>query len=324
MCDHRLHMARFPTCTLVLLVACGGKTPPPPPPQQPAPVAIRAQPSAEEHHAEIVAEHRKIEEEQQDAFALACTAEPPHDKRCKPSCYEPAAADLRAGKKIAGAVEIQRLACKAGDGYVLVDGLAPELVAKPVRGRPPKAHKTGWQAPVEQAPLIPKLAKGDALVVTGAKFRDYHDPVTRETRECVVISELTHLRRPLDKCGGDNFGCEANGNNAAHGLDVIHFRLAEARTLQAANKSEPCQAAALEAIAVSRGMPRWRQYAKLNVKGWREVAAYRTRFDGILDEDTLFATAASLGSEAEAVFAACGGVSAKTTAEDEQSFHACW
>lgn len=317
-------MANRSSLVLLVLAACGGKTEPPPAPPRPAAVAVRTQPSEQEHHAEIVAEHRKIEEQQQDAFALACTEEAPHAKRCKPSCYEPAPADLRAGKKLAGAVEIQRLACKVGEGYALVDGLAPELVAKPARGRFPKPHKTGWQASIEHAQLLPKLAKGDELVVTGKKLRDYHDPITRETRECVVISQFTHLRKPLDKCGGDNFGCEANGDNAAHGIDVIHFRLAEARALQAANKPEQCQAAALEAIAVSRGMPRWRQYAKLNVKGWHEVAAYRTRFDGFLDEDTLFATAASLGSDAEAVYAACGGASAKTTAEDEQSFHACW
>jgi hypothetical protein len=310
---------------VVLFAACGGNSPPPPPPPSPAaPVVVRAQPSAEAKHDEIVAEHRKIESEQQDAFALACTEDAPHAKRCKPGCYEPAPADLRSGKKLTGAVEIQRLACKTGDSYVLVDGLAPELVAKPVRGRFPKPHKTGWQAPIEQAQLVPKLAKGDALVVTGKKLRDYRDMTTHETRTCVVVSEFTHLRKPLDKCGGDNFGCEATGNNAAHGLDIIHFRLAEARELQAANKPEQCQAAALEAIAVSRGMPRWRQYAKLNTRSWHDVAAYRTRFDGILDEDTLFATAASLGSDAETVFSACGGVSPKTVAEDEQSFHGCW
>lgn len=310
----------------LVLVACGGKSPPPPPPPAPppAPVAVRVQPSAEAQHDEIVAEHRKIETEQQDAFAIACTEEAPHDKRCKPGCYEPAPADLRSGKKLAGAVEIQRLACKAGDSYVLVDALAPELVAKPARGRFPKPHKTGWQAPIEEAQLLPKVAKGDVLVVTGKRMRDYRDMATHETRTCVVVSEFTHLRKPLDKCGGENYGCEATGNNAAHGIDVIHFRLAEARELQAANKHEQCQAAALEAIAVSRGMPRWRQYAKLNVKGWHDVAAYRTRFDGILDEDTLFATAATLGSDAEGVFSACGGASAKTVAEDEQSFHGCW
>jgi hypothetical protein len=303
--------------------ACGGKSEPPPPPR-PAVVAVRTQPSAEVQHDEIVASHRKIESEQQDALALACTEEAPHDKRCKPSCYEVAPADPRAGKKLSGAVEIQRLACKVGDSFVVVDALDPRLVARRARGRFPKPHKTGWQAPIEQAPLLPKLAHGDVLVVTGKRLRERADPVTHETRTCVTVSQFTHVKKPLDKCGGENFGCEATGNSAAHGLDVIHFRLAEARALQAANKPEACQAAALEAIAVSRGMPRWRQYAKLNTRGWHDVAAYRTRFDGILDEDTLFATAASLGSDAEAIYGACGGASAKTVAEAEQSFHGCW
>ena len=99
----------------------------------------------------------------------------------------------------------------------------------------------------------------------------------------------------------------------------------EARQLQAAGNNDGCQQAALEAIAVARGMPRWRQYAKLNVGEWPKNARYRTRFDGILDEDTLFADAQSLGAEAEAVFATCGGAAgAPTTAEQEQSFHTCW
>jgi len=309
---------------VVVVVACGGKTEPPPPPPRPAAVTVQQPPPAERQHDEIVAEHRKIESEQQDALALACSDEAAHDKRCKPSCYEPAPADPRAGKKLSGAVEIQRLACKVGDSFVLVDALDPKLTVKPARGRFPKPHKTGWQTPIEQAPLLPKLAHGDALVVTGTKLRELADPMTHETRTCVTVSHFTHLRKPLDKCGGDNFGCEATGNNAAHGIDVVHFRLAEARAAQAANKPDACQAAALEAIAVSRGLPRWRQYAKLNTRGWHDVAAYRTRFDGILDEDTLFATAASLGNDAEAAYSACGGATAKTTAEDEQSFHGCW
>ncbi|MEO6777241.1 MAG: hypothetical protein ABI467_30210 [Kofleriaceae bacterium] len=307
---------------VVFLVACGGKSTPPPP--APAIVAIRPPPSGQEHHDEIVAAHRKLESEQQDALALTCTEGTPHAKRCKPSCYAPETADPRAGEKLTGAVEIQGLACKDGDGYVLVDALDPELVVRPARGRFPRPHKSGWQAPIEQAPLVPKLAKGDALVVTGTRLRELTDPVTHEARSCVTVSHFTHLSRPLDTCGGEGYGCEASGDSAAHGLDVIHLRLAEARTLQAKARPEACQAAALEAIAVSRGMPRWRQYAKLNTRGWHAVVAYRTRFDGILDEDSLFATAASLGGEAAAMFAACGGTAAKTDVTDEQSFHGCW
>jgi hypothetical protein len=315
-------MATSLTYALVFLVGCGAKSEPPAPPPL-VPVVVH-KPSDEDKHDEIVASHRKIESEQQDALALACTEDVPHDKRCKPSCYEPAPADPRAGKKLSGAVEIQHLACKLGDSFIVVDALEPKLTAQRARGRFPKPHKTGWQAPIEQAPLVPKLAHGDALVVTGTKLRELTDPVTHETRSCVTVSHFTHVRKPLDKCGGDNDGCEATGNNATHGIDVVHFRLAEAHALQAENKSEACQAAALEAIAVSRGLPRWRQYAKLNTRAWHEVAAYRTRFDGILDEDNLFATAASLGSDAEAVYLACGGATAKTVAEDEQSFHGCW
>lgn len=314
-------MATSLSYLLVFLVGCGAKSEPPP---RAAPVIVHKPPSDKDKHEAIVASHRKIESEQQDALALACTEDAPHDKRCKPSCYEPAPADPRAGKKLSGAVEIQGLACKLGDSFIVVDALDPKLIARRAGGRFPKPHKTGWQAPIEQAPLVPKLAHGDALIVTGTKLRELTDPVTHETRTCVAVSHFTHVRKPLDKCGGDNYGCEATGNNAAHGIDVVHFRLAEARALQTENKPEACQAAALEAIAVSRGLPRWRQYAKLNTRTWHDVAAYRTRFDGILDEDSLFATAASLGSDAEAVYLACGGTSAKTVAEDEQSFHGCW
>ena len=92
-----------------------------------------------------------------------------------------------------------------------------------------------------------------------------------------------------------------------------------------ARKPAECQQAALEAIAVARGLPRWRQYAKLNVEHWTDHAAYRTRFDGTLDEDTLFAQAATLGAEAETVYTACGGAAdAPTTPVQEQSFHTCW
>ncbi|MEO8846176.1 MAG: hypothetical protein ABI591_04860 [Kofleriaceae bacterium] len=315
-------MATSLSYALVLLVGCGAKSAPPPPPR--AATVVVQPPSDEAKHDEIVASHRKIESEQQDALALACTGDAPHDKRCKPSCYVPASADPRAGKTLSGAVEIQHLACKLGDSFIVVDALDPDLTARRAKGRFPKPHKTGWQAAIEHAPLLPKLAHGDVLVVTGTKLRERTDPVTHETRTCVAVSYFTHVRKPLDKCGGDNDGCEATGNNAAHGIDVVHFRLAEARTLQAEHKTAPCQAAALEAIAVARGLPRWRQYAKLNTRAWHDVAAYRTRFDGILDEDSLFAAAASLGSDAEAVYLACGGASAKTAAEDEQSFHGCW
>jgi hypothetical protein len=108
-----------------------------------------------------------------------------------------------------------------------------------------------------------------------------------------------------------------------HGINVVHYRLFEARRFQAEHKDGECQQAAHEAMAVARGLPRWRQYVTLNTGQWKAAKRYRTRYDGILDEDTLFTMAIMLGKEAEQIYAACGGTK-KTTAADEQSFHTCW
>jgi hypothetical protein len=105
----------------------------------------------------------------------------------------------------------------------------------------------------------------------------------------------------------------------------VRYRVAEAQRLHDTGKTEDCQKAALEAIAVSRGAPRWRQYAKLNVDQWDKRNLYRTRFDGLLDEDTLFTTITTLGGDAQRVYESCGGpANAPTTVEQEQSFHTCW
>ncbi len=316
---------------LLVLAACGSSSPPP---VAPAPavavVAVTPPPSEQEQRAQIVAAHRKIEEEQQDAFAATCGDAEAHP-RCMPSCYAKEPADSRAGKKPGGALEIQHVACKPFDGadyaVAIVDELdRAKLAVRAARGRVPAAHKTGaWQAEVENA-LATGLPRGDAIRVTGA-WRDVVHPLTKEHLRCVAVSQYTRaVHHALDACGGDGaIACEATGNAAAHGINVVHYRLAEARALQAANKPTECQEAALEAIAVARGLPRWRQYVTLNVAKWVAHAGYRTRFDGILDEDTLFTRATTLGSDAEAVYAACGGPSgAPTTAAQEQSFHTCW
>jgi hypothetical protein len=293
---------------IVMLAACGGSQPAPPPAPAVAPVHAPAR--------DLVAEHRKLEAQQQDALAATCDGPQGGHPRCQPSCYAAAPPDPRAGKKVKGPAEIQHLACQRGDTWVIVDDLDPALAVRSFRGRPPKLHKKGtWQADVELA--LP-------VIVTGAR-RDVTDPITKETHTCVAASQfVAALKKPLDACGGTgDVVCEAGGNPAAHGVDVIHYRLAEARRLQASGDTGGCQAAALEAVAVAHGMPRWRQYAKLNVDQWPKDARFRTRFDGLLDEDALFDAAASLGRDAEAVYAACGGAATPTT-EQEQSFHTCW
>jgi hypothetical protein len=322
----------------VVLAACGSKPGPESPPGARAPV-VQHPPVRDERarHDELAAAHRKIEEQQQDALAATCADPDPHagHERCLPSCYPTEPADARAGKKLAGAVEIRHLVCeKPGDDsglFVIADELdARKLGLRAVHGRFPATHKKGtWQAAVESSlaeAQRPKLARGDVIVVSGA-WREVVFPLTKERLRCVTVSHYARsMHRALDGCGADGaLACEATGNAAARGINVVHYRLAEARQLQAAGKTADCQQAALEAVAVARGLPRWRQYAKLNVAGWVDHPGYRTRFDGTVDEDTLFTTATILGSQAEVIFAACGGpAGAPTTVGQEQSFHTCW
>jgi hypothetical protein len=326
--------------TCVALVGCGSKSAspasPPPPPSRPhvATTSRQDTESAERAHKDkLAAAHRELEDEQQTALAATCVkpaAEQPHAP-CAPSCYQPEPADPRAGKKL-GRAEIVHLACKRpnadpGEPLVFVDELGGSVAA--ARGRIPKPHKKGsWEVEVETAvtaALQPEIGRGDVIRVTGA-WKPVAHPVTKEPLRCVTVSHhVAAMRKPLDGCGGrGGIACEATGNAAVHGINLVHYRLAEARLLHAAGKDPECQQAALEAIAVARGLPRWRQYVTLNVNQWKASPRYRTRFDGILDEDTLFTTAIRLGTEAQAVHAECGGANPKTTAAQEQSFHTCW
>jgi hypothetical protein len=317
-----------------MLAACGGSstppartatvaTTPPPGPSEEELAATRARDDAAKRD-EIVAAHRKLEEQQQDALAAKCEDHDKHanHQRCTPSCYAAAAPDPRAGKGGRGAVEIEHLVCqREPDGpFLIMDELDPKLRVRGL-GRTTKRHRKGtWQADIEIA-----LA-ADGIVVTGA-WHDVTQPLTKERVRCVTASHYAGgLRRALDACGATgDIVCEASGNAAAHGLDVVRYRLSEARTLHGKGDTAGCQQAALEAAAVAHGLPRWRQYAKLNVDQWPKHARFRTRFDGTLDEETLFATAATLGGEAEAEYTACGGPGApQSTPEQQQSFHTCW
>lgn len=329
--------------TCFVLCACAST--PPPAPVDPAPTAasVSVAPKVDEQarKAEIASAHRKLEEEQSIALAAGCDQPPPHAPRCLPSCYAIEPPDPRAPPKTKkrprrpGPLEVQHVVCELpGDDthagpFIHADELdGAKLTAKPVRGRFPKPHKTGsWEGTLATALASqPAFPKNDVIRVTSSWRARVH-PVTKERLRCVTVSHFMRApKRPLDACGSDGaLACEASGDSAAHGINVVHYRLAEARTLQAAGKSSECQQASLEALAVARGMPRWRQYAQLNAASWVPRAGYRTRFDGILDEDTLFITTAALGVLAEQIHIACGGSpGAKTTAEQEQSFHTCW
>jgi hypothetical protein len=325
---------------LALLVACGGSSQPPvsSPPATPAPPP--KDPTVEQeqaHKAELAAAHRARLDEQATALAATCDKPPPSAPRCEPSCYTAEPPDPRAGKKSPRPVEIVHVVCARGDEgpYILVDELAgTDVRAAPSRSRVakdrvPKPAKAGtWQAEIEAAAttaLQPELARGDAVRVLGT-WRHVTHPHSHERLRCVSVAHFARALKPLDACGAHGkIACEASRDHAAHGINVVHARMFEAQQLQSQGKPEDCQRAALEAVAVARGMPRWRQYMALNTSQWKPAPRFRTRFDGVLDEDTLFATAIALGVEAERLYVACGGAANPvTTAQQEQSFHGCW
>jgi len=320
---------------IALVAACGSSAPQPaattaPPPAQPS--GPSAAEISSEHdraqRAQLEEAHHKLEAEQQEALAVTCgDVGPPSHERCLPSCYPTEGPDPRATRKLTGATEIEHFICETGDGEVVS---ADELVKVPLRARAyrkrfPREHKKGtWQAELEAA-FKERLPAGDAVFVTGPR-RELTHPLTHEKLRCAMVARYSKTaKHPVDRCGstGDTT-CEADGNPTSRAINVVHYRLDEAKRLQEAGNTNDCQQAALEAIAVARGLPRWRQYVKLNVQKWTDGLRYRTRFDGLLDEDLLFATVAKLGEQAQEVYASCGGGNATTTAEQEQSFHACW
>lgn len=320
---------------LASIAACGGSAPAPTPP--PTVTAVTPADGARAERArreKLAAAHRELEEVQQTALAASCDKPVGAQPRCEPSCYRGEAIDPRAGKKLPRA-EIVHLACRTAASpesgpITLFDEVGGAAVTvRAVRGGLPKPHRKGsWEAEIEAAvaaALGPEVARGDVVRVSGAWKLMTH-PVTHWKLRCVAVSHVTAMKKPLDACGGRGaIACEASGNAAVHGINVVHYRLAEARGLHAAGIDHDCQRAALEAIAVARGLPRWRQYASLNANQWKTYPRYRTRFDGILDEEALFAAATALGEEAQGVYAECGGAApAKTEVAQEQSFHTCW
>jgi hypothetical protein len=320
--------------TIMLVAACGA-SPPPAQTETEATTSTAKGPDEaslarareQKRRDELAVAHHKLENAQQDALSASCPDPKPASahERCLPSCYTTEAPDPRAAKKPKGPLEIQRVVCEADDRTFVLDELDGNLAAKPARGRA-KPHKKGsWQAELATKLRDEQFAKGSVVIVNGAWKTKTH-PLTKAKLKCVEVSQRVTAQKPLDVCGTlGEAACEAAGNGAARAINVVHYRLAEAKALQAAGKSDACQQAALEAVAVARGLPRWRQYMKLNENTWDARERYRTRFDGIVDEETLVSLVQKMGADAESVYVACGGPSgAPTKTEQEQSFHTCW
>jgi hypothetical protein len=120
--------------------------------------------------------------------------------------------------------------------------------------------------------------------------------------------------------GFAKFACEPGGSNVVVGVNLIHFRIETATAAQANDKAK-CQREAQSAVAISRGVARFRDEAK-TAKSWATGLTYRTRYDGDLDEQKLFELVTKNGDAAAKLFTACGGTKLAITRDDEMQFKA--
>lgn len=121
------------------------------------------------------------------------------------------------------------------------------------------------------------------------------------------------------ECGMPNLLCEALGSKVARGINIVHYRIEEAKTAQAAGKKPVCQDAARAAAATASGVSKFRDQQKA-AHNWNTRYPYKTRYDGTLDEQALFARLAEYKKAAEGLFKSCGGSKLAFTPDEEMAF----
>jgi hypothetical protein len=112
---------------------------------------------------------------------------------------------------------------------------------------------------------------------------------------------------PIKHCGTDEtIGCEEGGSETAFAINVIHYRLDEAKTAQHDGHTDVCTKAAFVAAALATGVPEFREVRRKEKK-WVDNISYRTRWDDTLSEDEVIAKARSSERAAEKLYTTCGG-----------------
>jgi hypothetical protein len=123
----------------------------------------------------------------------------------------------------------------------------------------------------------------------------------------------------LPECGRPNLLCEPLGSKTARAINIIHFRVEEAKTAQAAGKKPVCQEAARVAVATATGVNKFRDQQKA-AHNWATSYPYKTRYDGTLNEQQVFAKVDEYKKTAEALFKSCGGTKLTATPDEEMAF----
>ena len=187
---------------------------------------------------------------------------------------------------------------------------------------PPKGGQWAKLQKFAQEWLKDDLKPGDVVLIpANSRWGTYEDSSGGAGRSVDIYwySKTRHL--DLNQCGeaDENVVCEASGSKSSKAINMAHYRLDEAKKAQTEKKDGVCQAAARQAVAISRGLPKFRKRA-VESDNWAEGRTYKTRYDAVLDEKALFKKLAAIAKEAEKAFKACGGKELDTTEAEEYVF----
>ena len=238
------------------------------------------------------------------------------------SCYEPEAESPDSGKEVKACTHYTKGFCEtatvAGWGEpVLNEGATFQEVVPGCRF--PKAKTGKWASMSTRAVKQMELHKGDVAFIPADS--DWYDADSSDGSKLRCIDLHWYSKDDtvkMTRCGhpDEKVVCEVSGSKSVRAINVIHFRINEATKLEATDK-EGCQAAALQAIAFSRGLPKFKKQLG---DDWAGGLTYKTRYDGVLSEKALFARVKKLGDEATKLYKKCGGKKPATSDDDELAF----
>jgi len=249
--------------------------------------------------------------------------EPPYIKEfgadrssCRPSCYqnEPAVPwDASSIKRVCGYKDWNFQQTQVGRSWTALESRGIPAVEPTVTSckLPGDAGGVAKSARAAFQPFKDDL-KDLRFVVQGGWHAGERDANLHPVRWITVRVFASNWGEKPNECGAHgDVACEASGSKSARAINYVHYRLDEAKQLQSTDE-KGCRTSSFFAVATARGLVKFRD-ARMKKKQWATGVKYKTRFDGELDEKTLFAKVATMEKEALALHKACGGASPLVT-----------
>jgi hypothetical protein len=135
----------------------------------------------------------------------------------------------------------------------------------------------------------------------------HHQQTITKKEVCTPTCYPALAPDPVGHChSAEQVACEEGGSKAAYAINMIHFRIDEAKTAKNDGRADACAQAALVAMALATGLPKFREVRRKEGK-WVKNIVYKTRWDDELSEAELFAKAERSKSMARKLYKGCGG-----------------